>query len=158
MRRVQPQVGRAPISRSYMIGVKCLQRSVLILGECERQRGRAVFIVFGSYSIIVVAFFRSHVYQPIMILFSLRDAFSRIRPQGEWAPFIFCCVMMVLIDRASKELSIAWHIVDFDDFGPILWKSGFGGGFQAVGGFLDPFLTGSIGKRSSNQADYTPNR
>ncbi len=26
-----------------LIGVVCLQRSVLILGECERQRGRAPF-------------------------------------------------------------------------------------------------------------------
>ena len=37
-------------------------------------------------------------------------------------------------------------------------NSGSQAEFQAVGHFLAPYLTGSIGKKSSGQLDYTPNR
>ncbi len=49
------------------------------------------------------------------ILLSLKDAFSRVRPQGERALGVILIVLMVLIDRASRELSNGCHIVIFDD-------------------------------------------
>ncbi len=57
-------------------------------------------------------------------------------------------------------LSNGGHIVDFDYFGLGCEniKYGFGAEFQAADHFLDPFLTQKICEKSSNQADYTPNR
>ena len=38
------------------------------------------------------------------------------RPSTVSFLILFCCVKMVLIDRASRELSIGCHIVHFDYF------------------------------------------
>ena len=70
---------------------------------------------------------------------------------------------MVLIDRDWKELSIGCHIhiVDFDqnlNSGVKFWILDAAVDFQAADHFLDLFLAWSIWKKSSNQADYMPNR
>ena len=65
---------------------------------------------------------------------------------------------MVPIDAASRELSIGCHIVYLVKFGPLLENPSCRLDFQAASHFLAPFLTETIWKKSSNQADYTPNR
>ena len=85
------------------------------LGEvcCARAPARAVGIVVGSYSIKVVAFFGFHVYQLSMDEAD-RHEVCFARALAELCLLIFkIAVMMVLIDRASKDLSNGGLFVDF---------------------------------------------
>ncbi len=49
------------------------------------------------YWILVVVALQQYLLD--LSLCPLKDALSRVRPQGERAVFIHCCVKMVLIDR-----------------------------------------------------------
>ena len=84
------------------------------------------------------------------------DAFSRGRPEGGRAVFItfeISVAIMVLIDSACRELSIGCHIVFWSNF-----EFQFAADSGRAGRKVTPFLTGSIGKKSSNQAHYKSNR
>ena len=60
------------------------------------------------------------------------------------------------------QLAKSFTTVVISYFGQIIWtlalKIRVAVDFQAADGFLDPFLTRSFEIKSSNQADYTPNR
>ncbi len=104
---------------------------------------------------------RCHVYQQLSDLtffkWSLfRDAAGRA--------VIRCVNIEILlrqdgIDRFSLKRRFDWLLICIlVKIGPLMSKSGCKAGFGRAGYFLDPFLTETICKRSSNQADYTPNR
>ena len=70
----------------------------------------------------------------------------------------FCCVNNGT-NRCSLKRAFQWlSYCIFVKFGPLLENSGCWLDLQAADGYLTPFLTGLIGKKSSNEADYTPNR
>ena len=119
----------------YLIEWKCLQRSVLILGDvraCEDEH-RLFIVREGLVPTIWMRliydlrcrFFGSHVYQKSRAR-RIKEvvAFSRIRPQGGWALFIVLIAMMivVLIDSAWRDDSIGGHIVLLLYFGQF-WTS-----------------------------------
>ena len=76
--------------------------------------------------------------------------------------FINCCVKMVLIDRDWKELSNGGHIVFWSNLEPcfaiILDAKPKAGREPRAVHKVAPFLTDSIVKFGSNEAEYTPNR
>ena len=65
---------------------------------------------------------------------------------------------MVQIDSAWEDDSNGGHVVDFVKIWIWMWNSGWKAESESAGVFLTPFLTETIYKKSSNQADYMPNR
>ena len=75
--------------------------------------------------------------------------------------FSFCCVMLVLIDRASRDDSNGCHVVfwsNLDLTGEISHVPCRRLDFEAANGFVTPFLTETFRKKCSNEAGYTSNR
>ncbi len=70
-------------------------------------------------------------------------------------------IMMVLIDRSSRDLSNGCHNVVFSFWSiylTLFWNSGCKTEFGRALWKLDLFLARSIDSKSSNQADCAPNR
>ena len=67
-------------------------------------------------------------------------------------------VMMVPFESAWRDDSNGGHIVKFDYFDLNGENPSCGGEFDRAEQKVDLFLAWSFDKKSSNQADYTPNR
>ncbi len=90
-----------------------------------------------------------------MFFAPLKSQFSR----GPWPSTVYIVAsLMVQIDRAGEDDSNGGHIVKFDGFDLWFENSGSSGGFRAADDFLALVLTETIGLKSSNQANCTPNR
>ena len=147
-------------------GRRCIKNSVfsaafLVRGRVRPQGGRAVFIVVGSHCIALFTVFldlRWNVPTVIFVAAFYFTVFREFDRRENEAAFIVLIKTMVLIDAACKELSNGGHIIFWSNLDLGIENPACRLDLQSADGFLALFLTPSFEQKSSNRADYTPNR
>eukprot|EP00984_Skeletonema_dohrnii_P018657 scaffold8762_cov138-Skeletonema_dohrnii-CCMP3373.AAC.2 len=133
------------------LAFNCLQRSVLSRGDCTRNYCHVLRCIARSVFLDLIAINQKWILSDVSV------QILRVRPVGRTKLRVFWILIMVLIESAWKELSNGGHIVFWSKMDQYLKISAVGWILKAADGNLTPFFTELIGKKSTNQADYTSN-
>ena len=152
--------GPRPKLRLLASGFHCIVQAVLFVVRAPW--AKLCLLAPGFYLLVAKCIVGSYL-QPTVMFFSLLHLKkSFFCDAAGWAVIIFCCVklmlILVLIDRASRDDSIGCHVVNIHiGFTPMV-KTGCRRHFGIAARFVALFLTQKILKFGSNEAEYTPKR